>query len=172
MGAFRTQAKRSVRAGRPREGKKRFRVERGFQGRRTSERASTSTSTSDLFDLPPLRPQSLLHSSDWSPVELNCFDVSSFVFTFFGSAGAGLAAGAPNPFFFAAAALTIDGRCRRRDTFREGPPCRSGQVSTTPARQDRGMLEDAPQPAAVGGESALRERIPPETIEGESSKNR
>ena len=111
------------------------------------------------FDLPPLRPQRLLHLSDESPLELDYFDISLLQFTFFGSAGAGLAAGAPNPFFFPAATPTIDGRCRRRDTPREAPPCRSGQVSTAPARRISGELEDALQPAAVGGESALRELI-------------
>lgn len=87
--------------------------------------------------------------------------------TFFGSAGAGLAAGAPNPFFFAAKATIDEQCCRRRDAVREAPPFRSVQVSTAPARRTSGELDDAPQPAAAaaGEESALRERIALETME-------
>lgn len=71
-----------------------------------------------------------------------------------------MAAGAPNPFFFAGVAATsVD----RRDAVREAfPPFRSVQVSTAPARLISGELDDAPQTAAaaaVGEESALRERI-------------
>lgn len=118
------------------------------------ERASTST-TSQHFDLLPL-----VHSTHTPclPILFNEL-FRGRLLTFFGSTDAGLAAGAPNPFFFSAATTTpIDDDVGRRDAIKE-PPCRSERESIAPARRmGCAMIVEELQRAA-GKERALEGRI-------------